>query len=611
MDPLNQPLQATQAVTPLENLPVPPVQSPTSVQTPVTNQVPVTPTYQQPVAQPVVPIAQVTTSGTPINAIGTMQVPPPVQPQSSRWKKVVLVLTLLSLTSGGVYAMYVYKDTIKAHLPYFGDDVVFTESNFTSSLMNMFKTIDVAKYTVSANIFITDREKNTVSMDSKMGPSPEKLVSYKNDYNKVQLMSSLLSVIKYPSYVAGKSTTVYPKDFNELKKTFADRYKGYSTSQANLLTDPTVGPSISYRVINNGDDFELKVTFETDEAVTALQDTASRYSSYGYNQSQASSTLNVKGKTLIVSKESNSYISIPSEMKRPLLSQLAFYLKDLPQDFFISGTSSVLSKNIEGTTPEVKTELVAEGNFSDLTYKLGFDTVLKDKAFYYHINNFPALGLFGGLATLKGKWVKVDMATTTATSTVNRYNGDTVGQMSLSVQEELEKNKDTTKKLMEAFAKSADVSSLITFTQQPTHEKLRNENVTKYQFFVKKESLVAFLDAFEKETASDPDIKKSINAYKKELDSVMASPDFNEIYDYSKANIFLTIWTRKDGMPIQAQMRFRIIPSIESKNLKEKQIEFVITMMLSKINETILIETPKDAKTYTEIMGTSSTKGYW
>ena len=128
MDPLNQPLQATQAVTPLENLPVPPVQSPISVQTPVTNQTPVTPTYQQPVAQPVVPIAQVITSGTPINAIGTMQVPPPVQPQSSRWKKVVLVLTLLSLTSGGVYAMYVYKDTIKAHLPYFGDDVVFTES---------------------------------------------------------------------------------------------------------------------------------------------------------------------------------------------------------------------------------------------------------------------------------------------------------------------------------------------------------------------------------------------------------------------------------------------------------------------------------------------------
>jgi hypothetical protein len=600
MDPLhNQPLQTTPVAEP-----------PVSPQAPVINQVPVTPVYQAPVAQPVLPVTQPVAPGTLVSAIGTIQVPSPVAPQSSHWKKVVLVLVLLSLMSGGAYAMYVYKDTIKAHLPYFGDDVVFTESNFTSSLMNMFKTIDGAEYTVNANIFIVDREKNTMSMDSKMGPSPEKLASYKNDYNRVQLISSLTSMIRRPTFVAGKSTDVYPKDLNELKKMFTDRYKGYSSSQTDLLNDPAIAPSISYRVINNGDDFELSVTFETDEAITAINDSVSRYSSYSYSESQASSTLNLKDKTLILSKGSSSYIYIPNEMKRPLLSQLGFYLKDLPQDFFISGTSSVLSKNTEGKTPEVKTELVAEGNFSDLTYKLGFDTVLKDKAFYYHINNFPALGLFGGLATLKGKWVKVDMATSSATSTMDHYNGDTVGQMSLSVQEGLEKNKDTTKKLMEAFAKSADASSLITFTQQPIHEKLKNENVTKYQFFVKKEALTAFLDAFEKETTSDPDIKKYFSAYKKELNSVMASPDFNEIYDYSKENIFLTIWTRKDGMPIQAQMRLRIIPSIESKNLKEKQIELVITMMLSKINETILIETPKDAKTYTEIMGISSSRGY-
>ena len=58
-------------------------------------------------------------------------------------------------------------------------------------------------------------------------------------------------------------------------------------------------------------------------------------------------------------------------------------------------------------------------------------------------------------------------------------------------------------------------------------------------------------------------------------------------------------------------MRMRIIPPVESKNLKDKQIEFILTMNLSKINETITIEAPEGAKTYTEIMGTSSERGYW
>lgn len=581
---------------------------PPPVVTPV-YQAPTVPLNQPPTAlQPIPPVPEATASGTPPQMIGAMQVPPPVQSQSSRWKKVVLILVLLSLTSGAAYGMYVYKDTIKAMLPYFGDDVVLTEDNFTSSLMNSFKTINAVEYTFSANISIKDREKDTVSMDSKLGPALEKLESYKNDYNKSQIITELLSALQYLNY--GYSNSKAPKDLTELKKKYTETYSRYSSEEVNNSNNQIIDSSIAYRVTNGGSDYELTVTFETDEAVNAIKDqSASRSYSYNTASTSNSTTTRYEGKRVVFTKGSNSYLYVPREMKRPLLSQLGYYLKDLPQEFSVEGTSTILSKLVDGQLPEMKTGITAEGNFSDLTYNLSLDTILKDKVFYYHIKNFPALGLFGSLSTLKGKWVKVEMDKEVSTS--SRNDTDMVGQLSLGVQEGLEKNKETTKKVMEAFARSADTSKLITFTFPPTHEKLGNESVTKYQFFVKRESLPVFLSALEQESAADPEIQKAFIEYKKEISAMIDSPDFVETYDYSKANIFLTMWTRKDGMPIQTQMRLRIIPSIESKNLKDKQIELILTMNLSKINETINIETPKDAKTYTEIMGTSTSRGFF
>jgi hypothetical protein len=148
----------------------------------------------------------------------------------------------------------------------------------------------------------------------------------------------------------------------------------------------------------------------------------------------------------------------------------------------------------------------------------------------------------------------------------------------------------------------------------PIHEKLEGKNVTKYQLTVKKESLRSFLDALEKEASADPELAKSskgIAEYKKEIEKMLDSPDFNEVYDYTKSNIFLTVWTREDGVPVRMEVRFRVVPSLESKNLADKQIEIVLTMMLNKINETIMIEEPKDAKTYREVVGTSTRGFLW
>lgn len=517
---------------------------------------------------------------------------------SSGIKKVIVSFLIISLISGVGYAAYVFKDTIKGYMPYLGDDVMYTEANFVSSLINKFTAINSAEYTFSTNIYIVDREKGVVSMDSKVIPDPKRVEGYNNDYNKIQAISNLFGIVAY-------SYNKYPKDLSELKKEYNDRYGKYrSSSSENILGNKDIMDVISYRVIHGGQDFELSIELETEEAITAMKDANARYA---YGDSISTSTL-FNGKKVTFTKNSNSYLYIPQEMKKPLLAEFGYYLKELPQEFNIHGTSTILSKITDNAGAEIKTGLTAMGDFSDLSYKLSFETILKDNVFYYHINNFPALGLLGGLSVLKGKWIKVDMKNNATTSYEN--DSDMIGNVSLGVQKSIEENKEKTKSTLLALAKSADVSHLITFIQNPVHEKLRGKNVTKYQFFVNKDEVSTFLDAFEKELAGDDEMLKSLQSFKSEIETVLASPDFNEIYEYSKSNIFLTIWTKQDGTPVEAEVRLRVVPSVESKNLQNKQIEVIFRMSLSKINEAVNIEVPKDAKSYKEVMGTS-TRDIW
>jgi hypothetical protein len=130
----------------------------------------------QPMTQGMPPYGGVQ-QGVPINGqpfpVQGQMMPPQVQVPPRSSKKVLVTILVLLLTSGAAYGMYVYKDTIKARLPYFGSAVVFTEDNFTTSMIDKFKTVNSAEYTVSGNIYVRDRESGVVSMDSKAAPTQD------------------------------------------------------------------------------------------------------------------------------------------------------------------------------------------------------------------------------------------------------------------------------------------------------------------------------------------------------------------------------------------------------------------------------------------------------
>ena len=52
----------------------------------------------------------------------------------------------------------------------------------------------------------------------------------------------------------------------------------------------------------------------------------------------------------------------------------------------------------------------AEGDMSDMTYKVNADISKIDTNYYFKINNFPGLALFEIAAPLKGKWVVIPSA---------------------------------------------------------------------------------------------------------------------------------------------------------------------------------------------------------
>lgn len=218
-----------------------------------------------------------------------LQIPVVSQPSHAPFFKIIFILVAISLASGGAFAMFVYRDTIKSIL---GGSTPQVEDKLISS-----------------------SEKDAMTEESKLLQS-EKLTKYNNDYKRSLAVANILATIRLGrSTLPNGELSSYPKDIVEIKKIFADRSSKISSSTETIFDDPSISQSISYNTTNKGDNFELKVTFETEEAVSAIKDFFARIP-YGTSSviSTATST-RFDGRSVVLSKDSPSSLYLPSIMK--------------------------------------------------------------------------------------------------------------------------------------------------------------------------------------------------------------------------------------------------------------------------------------------------------
>ncbi len=174
------------------------------------------------------------------------------------------------LLGGGAFAAY----------HFFGSsfDAPYTEENFLSGILSKIQSIDSSTFTVSGSARMEARDPDAEPFVLTEGDDVRVYrEAYKRDSVRFQHLKNLLrnlsGVSRSLTYDPDVTVSDYPATLDE-----ALRSNGYSTFNMDddeewldPTRDPKTGELYEYRVVNDGDDFELTITFETADAIKEVR----------------------------------------------------------------------------------------------------------------------------------------------------------------------------------------------------------------------------------------------------------------------------------------------------------------------------------------------------
>lgn len=509
----------------------------------------------------------------------SVPVPPPVHDKSKVLQKIILQVILLAVLLGGGFAVYAYSDAINQ---FFRGTSKYTEANLASKLLAQASTITSSTYTGSVEMNVTARDQDAKPFVTRLSTAPEERQKYLNDYTRAQDLQTILSTLNFRCgpYTVGKTCP----------STLFSALQGTYSSNKISTTDPVTHAPYQYVLTEGGKNFALTVTFDTNDAISAVRQ-------YGYS---ATSTP-ITGKTVTFTKDSRQYLFLSQEPPKPALVSYASMLKDLPADAKASVAVQAKTSSIGKDSSSWVFNFDASGSFGDLTYKVNADAIKKDMAYYFKLNNIP--NFFGStISTIKGQWIKIPI--TDATSTDASIGGDPIHYAVDSVPQAEKTYKEKRANIVAFLTLAtnlADEEKLVAFKHEPTREKVGDQTYTRYDLTLKKTAIVPFYNRLADAVLHDDRFKDFRSFVDQGLIEYLQSPEFAEVYDYSDANTFFSVWVDGQGFPAIIEERLRVVPPDEAIALKDKQINIVFKLTLTDINKPVSIEAPSGARTYDEI----------
>lgn len=480
----------------------------------------------------------------------------------------VIFALILLCASGSVYAY------IKKIGPFSGPASLYNESNFMSGLLAQSSKINTSSYSISASLGVGPRD-----ADAKpfvLPPlSEEFLKKYQNDVTRMKDSQSILSAILYRQ--GG-----YPSTLSQLKSGNSSYYYGDTPS----FVDPVTSQMYVYTLIDGGKNFNLTVTLETKEAISAIR------SSYGF---KAENTL-INGQTITFTKDSPSYIYISGEPPKPLFATLGEGAQYLPAEF---GANLTFSAQTDWQTTDLadwSINIDANGDFGDLVYKINLDALKKGADYYLKINNIPSLFL-GSFSNLKGQWIKITPKKKDEKSGESFQSYDPLSSIVDSFSREeisYKENRAEVMQLMKQAAEFADQEKLISFGSKPAKEKLGDRELYRYDLAINRDAILPFYRRLLAEAEKTKNFKSLFED--SGLLAYLETPEFNNVFDYYQSNTFLSIWVDKEGFPASIKYGFRLVPPDSAAQLKDKQANLALTLNISDINKPISIQTPEGAQ---------------
>ena len=487
---------------------------------------------------------------------------PPYPVQESLAKKrspflVIFLAILIILLGIGGGLLYAYKNNLWPfhRVADFGPD-------FINKVLERVEKIETASYKVAFSLQSAEREEGRKSLSIEFTEYEELQATYDRDKKRFSDLSSILSKLS-SFYYAARPSMHYPLSLEEAKITNKD----------------PLGGAYEYTRIGSGDNFNLKVKFETDDALKVFN------SSY-YSTEKLPL---VNGKTATFDKDSSSYFSFYAQPKKPWLVELLDNQEELsflPGNLMISvGASGIIQK--EQKNADSRLQLEGELEYEDMTMKGDGEFIKKGDIYYVKINKLP--GLFtlalGDFSKIKGKWVKI---------TPDDVSSMLSGFITINTLESAEKGEeyDLASQLMLCL-KVAGETNLFT-AEKPTEETLDGQKVYHYQLKLNNNNIVGFYEEIADKLVAQHGDKSFMKQDESTLEFLKSS-SFAEFAQYLNQNTKIDLFVEAvSGYPVKLIHEFRLIPDEKVAKLKDREFILTTSLAFSDINKKIAIDPPED-----------------
>jgi hypothetical protein len=483
----------------------------------------------------------------------------------------LIILVVLGIAGGVAYAFFEKLGPF-ANPPY-------TEKNFSSGILAKIANIQTSTYLASASLAVAPRDADAKPFSFEPTNRAQTALLYTRDSTRANDISYILRQLRN-----GKT---YPASLAELVKNAPT----YMTTPPSA-NDPQTHLPYAYSITEGGKNFNLSVTFETNDAVASIE--------HSYDFSTTSTS--VVGQTVTFSKESDAYLSVPSTPPDPLFVQLQDMANYLPAQLSASFSVGATTDWSQKDRADWKFNVDATGDFGDLTYKVDADALKKDSVYYFRINNIPSI--LGDLSSYKGIWVKVDTATSSSNDFLGGNDLSYLASGLPDAEASYKKERGAVADLLKSAASIADGVSLIRFKNPPRSEQVDGRQFYRYDLAINKDAIVPFYTQVIAEAKKNPQLSSDPLLADEGLLDYLRSPEFDAVFAYYDANTTLTAWVDPAGFPSIVEYGLRFVPADSATALKDKQARLTFKLSLSDIDKPVTIEAPVDAKDLKELEST-------
>jgi hypothetical protein len=266
----------------------------------------------------------------------------------------------------------------------------------------------------------------------------------------------------------------------------------------------------------------------------------------------------------------------------------------IPPELKIDGALSINTNSINKEISDWKGNLSGEGDLGDLTYKINIDFVQKDGEIFSRINNFPNIPFLGtGFTALKDKWITLG----SSTESIGLFGSNSAVGKDKSYKE----SHDEVLAFLKRAAEISDSNRLFEINGSKT-VTLNGVKLTRYEVKLRKEAIPVVYEQLKSEYGQS--LNSSISAYFNDpgTSEYFKSQAFDTWFSNYEKNAKLFLYTDNSGNPAVVEYSLRIVPPDAATNLKDKQLNLVVRILISDINKPVTIEKPEGAKSIDELM---------